>query len=119
VNGVVTITVADVDKELMKYTVVAYLPYPEGVDFTTSTHMKVYDLDDTILYFVNDKPFAAIEFSDFDGEYYTSGKVHDGSGVQVGGFTNRKIPRESNFAFVNRDSTIMIDNFKIYTVYTV
>lgn len=110
--GKVVITVAGKDKKILNDAVVCSLPYPAGIDFLSNTDIAIYDLDDTILYFINNKPFAAIKLSELKDNFYNSGKVYNAGGKEVGEF-KCDVARISNFAIVNRVSTISIDNFSI------
>ena len=110
--GSMTISVADSAGEVMKDRAVFELPYPEGIDFKESTHVTAYDLDDRLLFFVENQPFAAVVFDGLSGDLYTEGKVYGAGGELLGGF-QKTVRRESNFAITARYSTVYLDNFSL------
>lgn len=110
--GKMTITVADSKGEIMNQCAQFELPYPQNVDFQEKTHVTVYDLDDRLLFFVENLPFAAVVFGGLDGDLYTEGTVYGSDGNSVGTF-QKTVRRESNFAITARYSEVSLDNFVI------
>lgn len=89
------------------------LDYPDGVDFRKDTRVTIYDMDDKILYYINQKPFAAICFDGLSGDMYTRGTVYDKNGKEVGTFGGKQITRGSNFAVAERVTDTYMDNITI------
>lgn len=90
------------------------LSFPLGVDFTGGSHFEIYDLDDKIMYFVNNEPVAAVVFDALTGNVYSSGTVYDAYGNAILHFDNTSVKRTSRIAFTNRAQKIALDNFKFY-----
>lgn len=90
------------------------LSVPVSADFIGGSHFEIYDLDDKILYFINNEPVAAVIFDELTGNVYSSGTVYDAYGNAVLHFDNTTVKRSSRIAFTNRAQTIALDNFKFY-----
>ena len=111
-EGKMTISVADSAGEVMSNISQFHISYPTGIDFTQKTHVTVYDLDDRILFFLENKPFAAVIFENLVGDTYTSGSVYQSDGAVLGTF-EKKVRRETCFAITSRYTAVYLDNFTV------
>ena len=110
--GKVALVIANSSGEVLSKSAIFYIDYPEGVNFKEYTAVDVYDFDDRLLFYVEDKPFAAIQFFGRNGELFGNGVVYNGSGTQIGTF-NKSVRRTSKIGITNRDSAVYMDNFTI------
>ncbi|MBQ1947821.1 MAG: hypothetical protein II359_04355, partial [Clostridia bacterium] len=110
--GKVALVIANSSGEVLSKSAIFYIDYPEGVNFKEYTAVDVYDFDDRLLFYVENKPFAAIQFFGRNGDYFGNGVVYNGSGTQIGTF-NKSVRRTSKIGITNRDSAVYMDNFVI------
>lgn len=110
--GQVALVIANSGGEVLSKSAIFYIDYPEGVTFKEYTSVDVYDYDDRLLFYIENQPFAAIQFFGRNGDLFGNGVVYNGSGTQIGTF-NKSVRRTSKFGITNRDSAVYMDNFEI------
>lgn len=110
----INIVVADCEPDILSELPVYHIKNTEQINFNESKHITIYDLDDRILFLVDNKIYAAIVFEELEGDFYNKGSVYDTYGNLIGRFT-KKVYRKSNFGFAERTINTFMDNFKVYS----
>ncbi len=88
--------------------------YPAGYDFAATNKYVVYDTGSTIAFYVNDVLWARIELSGLNEGLYTTAKVYDKDGTQMGTDMTVSIVAKGRITSYGRLGTTKIDNVKVY-----